>query len=658
MLRVAILLAFSTLVARAFQLTIFPDPRLEGLADRQYASAMHLAPKRGAILDATGDVLAQSVEVRSVYVNPRQFQAEVEPSDRDGKARSLAKALGVSASKLRETLGRDRAFVWVKRQLPPEKAREATDLDIPGVYAVRENKRFYPNVELAAHLLGFAGIDMNGLEGLENEYDEVLRAEGKRFVRPRDARGRTYTEGLFVESDTAGHDIQLTIDTKIQYLTEVALRRGVVGSKAAAGFAIVQEPSTGRILAMAVQPDFNPNAFGRHKPSEWRNRAIADALEPGSTMKVAVMASALDSGAVKPDQIFFCENGSFEVADRVITDGKEHGWLPPARILQVSSNIGMIKVARELGATRLSERLRKFGFGEPTGVDLPGESAGIVAPGRSWGSVKLATVAFGQGISVTGLQLTNAVSAIANGGVLMRPYVVEKVIGPDGTVVVDRQPTPVRRVIKPETAALVTHMMELVTQDGGTGPAAALERWSVAGKTGTAQKPDLVAGGYSEKRVASFVGFAPASDPQVTILVVIDEPKTSVYGGVVAAPVFREIADGVLRYLQVEPDQESHNVHVSRSAEREGFVRTRSRALARVSARAAAERAEETEPGTVPDFEGLTIRAALRAAEHNQVLLEVDGHGVAVRQDPAPGRKIEPGDTVRIWFEQHARTGA
>lgn len=684
--------AFALVAARSAQLALAPDPRLKRLAERQYTSPVELAPVRGRVYDRRGNVLAQSVEVDSIYAEPPRFR-DLPRDERRMVTSKLAKALGQPERTIAERLDSSRGFVWLARRVEPAVTRAVNALELEGIGSVKESKRFYPNVELAGHVLGFSGVDSEGLEGLEREYNEVLKSQAKRFERPRDARGRGYVpgDGLFVGAEEDGQELVLTLDQQVQYLAEAALRKGVLDTKAKGGFVIVQDPRTGEILAMAGQPTYNPNAFGKHRPDEWRNRAVTDVFEPGSTLKPLLIAAALDAGAIKQNDIFFCENGSLDVADVTIRDSKKDGWgwLDVSRILSVSSNIGMIKIGRLLGRDAYYDALQEFGLGAKSRIDLPGEAVGLIPPRKRWSSVTLASASFGHNVGVTGIQLTAAISAIANEGRLMKPFVVRRHLTQGGQAIRDIEPVEVRQVVSPATAAKVTAMMEMAASPDGTGLAAALSDYRVAGKTGTAQKVDPISGGYSDARIASFVGFVPASKPRLTILVVVDEPKTSVYGGVVAAPIFREIADGALRYLTVPPDGTGESVAsatVGDDLAGEGSVADRvlpSRkaaldarleelgASARASERLAAVKAlaaervatsaksvEETPVGTMPDFAGLSVRAALRIAEPRRLEVEVKGTGRVVRQAPEAGVKADAGAKVTLWLESHAAASA
>lgn len=452
--RAALTGAFALVGARAVQVAVAPDPRLVKLSERQYSSEVELAAKRGTIYDRNGHVLAQSVDVDSIYAEPRKLADD----DKARIAPLLARALGEPEREIRERLDSDKGFVWIKRRVAPDVAKKVAALELDGVGSVVESKRYYPNVELAGQVLGFAGIDSEGLEGLENQYDDVLKSDAKRFERPRDARGRLYAgDDVFVGDEETGQELILTVDQQIQFLAEQALHEGVESAKAVAGFVIVEDPRTGEILAMAAEPDYNPNAYWKSRPDEWRDRPVTDVFEPGSTIKTVLMAASIEAGVVKPDDLFFCENGSMQVADRTVRDAEPHGWLSATRVLQVSSNIGAIKIGQRLGTDAYYDALRNFGFGAKTGVDLPGEAAGIIGTRRHWTTTNLAWASFGQGVSVTGIQIANAVSAIANGGVMMKPYVVRRIGAADGTSAKDVDPVEVRRVVSRATADTVTN---------------------------------------------------------------------------------------------------------------------------------------------------------------------------------------------------------
>jgi cell division protein FtsI (penicillin-binding protein 3) len=475
-----------------------------------------------------------------------------------------------------------------------------------------------------------------------------------------------------VQGATRGHDLHLTIDENLQYIAERELAAGVREYQAQAGAVVVLEPDSGRILALANQPDYNPNAFSRYKTKDWRNRAVSDTFEPGSTMKVFLMASALNERVVSPNQLINCENGSYRVGGRTIHDHHPHGILTAEEVLKVSSNIGSAKIGKMLERKRLHSYLRDFGFGQKSGIDLPGEENGILRDPTRWFEIDLATISFGQGISITPLQLAAATAAIANGGYLMEPYVVERVTDSSGVVLTERQPKVVRQVVSSEVAARVARMMEMVTADDGTGIKARVPGFRVAGKTGTAQKVDPVTGGYSaDKRVASFVGFVPAEDPRLVVMVMIDEPRGQVYGGLVAAPVFARISTQALQYLKVMPNQPLSPgetlptlEEILAQAKKEQQVAAKQAAADQV----AADPADEVETNTIedllaaaeaeapavpvgpqmPDFKGMSYRQVLEVMQTEGINVSLRGHGRVIEQSPVPGAAIPYGATVWV----------
>jgi len=408
--------------------------------------------------------------------------------------------------------------------------------------------------------------------------------------------------------------------------------------------AIAMEPSTGKILAMASYPTFNPNQFIQYRSKSWRNGAVCDIFEPGSLFKVFLAAAALEEQVVRPSDSFFCENGSYTVQDRTIHDTSKHGWLTFQQILKLSRNIGASKVGEKMGRERFYRYIAAFGFGEKTGINLPGEGSGIVHHPRYWPPVALDTISFGQGISVTGIQLVTALSAIANDGSLMRPYVVEKVLNEKGEVVQSFQPKTVRKVISEETAKKVTWLLKTTTEKGGTGEGAVPAGYEVAGKTGTAQKVDSVLGGYSEDRYTSgFMGFVPAESPKIVLLVVVDEPQGSSYGGVVAAPIFKAIMEKVLPYLHVVPK--------GTLVVKNGLDSTSKREVLRTQPTIDGVKVGKGAAMVVmPDLTGLSMRNAMSRMEGRGIIIKVSGNGKVVEQTPKPGAVIERGDICFLKF--------
>lgn len=550
MVLICFLLFFTALAIRAFQLQILQGEYLRTLAEKEYTKTVRLAKDRGVIYDRHKEILAISSYAYSIFADPTQI------TDPYLVACKLSTILKLNSRKLLNNLEKKRSFVWVKRQVTDRGAEEVKRLKIKGIHFLRENRRYYPDVYLACHLLGFAGVDAQGLEGLELTYDRYLKTKTGYSNAMRDALGRRIYSELDVGYSVQGHDLTLTIDKRIQHITEMSLKKAFQNTQAKGAMAIVMNPKTGEILAMANYPPFNPNTFLKYPPSLRRNRIITDTFEPGSTFKVFLIAGALEEGTIKPSDMFFCENGGYCIkgTSTIIKDVHQHGWLSGSDIIKFSSNIGAVKIGQTLDSSCLFRYIKAFGFGEKTGIDLPGEVRGFINPPVKWSKVEKHYIAFGYGISTTALQLLSAFSAIANDGVLMRPFVVKEIINNGGKTIKRFAPHVVRRVVSSKTARDVTSILEGVVEKNGTGTMAFLEGYRVAGKTGTARKAEPGGKGYSKGRyVASFMGFAPAEDPKIAVLVVIDEPKGVEYGGVVAAPVFKEITQKTMVCLNIPP---------------------------------------------------------------------------------------------------------
>jgi cell division protein FtsI (penicillin-binding protein 3) len=549
-------LALVALLARLFDLQILQHHFLSGLAERQYQKSAELRGKRGTIYDRRLRELALSVHRESIYINPSEFSSSPEALIQ------LTRTLGLKDATIVEKGPSDRQFVWLKRRVPPDDAAAVRSLGIKGIGFVTESQRFYPKHALAGQVIGFVGTDEIGLEGIEYDYDSMLAGETVRVMLDRDARGRPISlQSDALQQPPQGHDLVLTLDERIQFVAERELREQITRLGARGGVAVVMQPSTGDILALANESAFDPNSFREATPKMWRERGITDTFEPGSTIKAIVAAGAIEERLVRPDDMFFGEQGSLQVASLAIRDHEKFGWLTFREVIEKSSNVGAIKVGQRIGKERLYDYLTRFGLGSRTGVDFPGEAQGLLRPPQQWSEVSLASLSIGQELAVTPLQLATAFSTIANGGMLVRPHLVKAIIK-DGQVVEDTAPILVRRVISEATARQVTNLLQgVVTR--GTGKAAAVEGYAVAGKTGTAQKFDATLGKYSpQKFVASFVGYLPAEQPRATILVSIDEPQlAAAWGGVAAAPLFSAIAQQTMRYLRVPPDSKHTRHH-------------------------------------------------------------------------------------------------
>jgi cell division protein FtsI (penicillin-binding protein 3) len=541
-----LVIGFVVVLVRLFNLQVLQAAELTVKADRQHRKSVSVEGARGTIYDRHGKVLAMNLDVPSVFGVPVSLENPA------GVARDLSRVLHIRADEIEGKLRQDRSFVWIARKLDPEQGRSLERLSLEGIGTVMEGRRFYPKGPLLAHVLGFAGLDGLGLEGLERRYEPYLRGEKQMVVLQRDALGRTvFPKGVSDRAPDPGHGVVLTIDEVIQYIAEAELEQAVKATRAKGGIVIVMEPRSGAILALAVNPRFDPNSVRVLTADRWRNRAVSDVYEPGSTMKVFVAAAALEEKIMRPGSLIFAENGQMQVAHTVIHDHEKAGWLTLAQVIQRSSNIGAVKIAMELNEDRLYRYLRAFGFGERTEIDLPGEIAGLVKGPRDWGRRSLASIAIGQEIGITPLQLVAAVSAVANGGWLMKPYVVAEVRDASGRTVARTTPIVRRRPISPETTHTLAGILEGVVTTG-TGTRAAVPGYRVAGKTGTAQKIDPATGAYSSTQVVgSFVGFAPVENPRLAVIVVVDEPQSDAWGGMVAAPVFRRVVEQALPYLGV-----------------------------------------------------------------------------------------------------------
>jgi cell division protein FtsI (penicillin-binding protein 3) len=641
--------AFGALCWRAYILQVREAERLKQMAEDQYLKDVELPPKRGRILDRTGAELAASAEVDSVHVNARMLLA----ADRVPEtARALAEALHLERRELEKKLHARRYFIWVKRRISPEEARAVRELALPGVYLDREPRRYYPNRGLAGPLLGWAGLDAVGQEGIELQYERWLRGSRATLPGLRDALGRAVLiGGINDAADVAGHDLYTTIDRYIQFRLERALERGVAQHHAKAGVAVALDPSDGEVLAMASVPSLNPNEPDGARERGARNRPVTDPFEPGSTMKTFTLAGALEAGAVRLDENWFCENGHYQVAGKTIHDAEPIGDVTTTGVLAKSSNICTAKIAARAGREKLREMLLRFGFGRPTGVDLPGERAGQIRAVERMGPVETATMSFGQGMTATPLQIATAYAAIANGGIWYRPHIMRRVLQPDGQPAQEAR-VEGHRVIAPSLAQTMETMLRAVTQKGGTAEKLAVPGYQFAGKTGTAQKVDPMTRHYSvDKWASSFVGFAPLHDPRLVIYVMIDEPQGTHYGSLVAGPVWQEVMIDALRWLGVPPTEPLQ------VADADKPERKKAPEPPTVDD---ADDASEPQPVVdddsdgrarleVPDFAGMSMTEALQAARRAGLRLEVAGSGRASAQSPGPGA-LRRGAVCKVSF--------
>lgn len=646
-LRVALLsvifcVLFVGLLSRAAHLQIICGQALKDLGDRQHTRNLEVCPERKKIVDRNGQTLAATVLADSIYADPSKVK------DPGKAAAQLSNVIGVDRSRIHKALSQRANFCWIARQVSPEGKNRVVKLDLEGIYTVSEPKRFYPHRELACHVLGFAGVDSSGLEGLELQYDRYLKGAPRSVLWGRDAKGNAiYRAGDGVGGRDGGTDLVLTIDGKIQHIAELELQEAALRTGAKSGSVVVMDIKTGEVLAMANIPSYNLNTFKDCTADVRRNRAVTDTFEPGSVFKPFVFAAALEEGVISEHDIIDCENGVYFVGGRTISEAqrKKYDKLTAAEVIKYSSNIGIAKIAAKVGRDRLHEYITSFGFGSKTGIDLPGEVGGILREPGEWRPVDFAALSFGQCLSVTAVQLAAAMSAIANDGVLMKPFIVKATVA-DGKVMKEFSPTPLRRVVSPRTARRVTAVLkEVVESNDGTGRAARLSIVPVAGKTGTSQKFDFSQGRYStSKVVTSFVGFFPADDPRMTVLVVLDEPQKERWGGMAAAPVFKGISEHILTCF-------NRDIDLSRMAE-EGGVEPEM--LIKPASMFSSPVIGAMDPvintsSEVPvfDFTGLSMRDVLKAGKELGIDIRVSGSGWAVSQTVhAPA---VPGDRPRCY---------
>lgn len=618
---------------RLVQLTVVQGEELTRQAARQHQRRLVLAPRRGEIVDRNGEPLALSFPAESLFVRTKQL-----PPDAEKKIAALASALHLSSQEVQKTLRSSSRFVWLKRQASPEEAARIRALGITGIDSVEEDRRFYPQGQLAAPLLGFTDIDAKGLEGLERAYDQYLRGEPQEFLEERDATGQTFLVQDGVTPPEA-LNVRLTLDAGLQYIAEQALSRSVRETRALAGSVVVLDPETFEVLALAHVPTFDPNTPGDTPAEVRRNPAISNCYEPGSTLKVLLAAAALDTHSVRPDEHIFCEYGHYQVGSHVIHDHHPYGALTFAEVLQHSSNIGAAKIGERIGKKTYHKYLRDFGLGQKTGIDLPMESPGILASVDDWARINLVTASFGQGIAVSPVQLASAFAALANGGNLLKPYIVQAVFDSEGRAVKVNKPTHVRQVVKPETAQLLVQLLEKVVEKEGTGWRARIEGVRVAGKTGTSQKING-AGGYSAHgRIASFIGIVPADQPRFVILVTIDEPKTAVYGGTVAAPVFQAIAQQALARVGIDGGKgqvEWASLTTPSAPEKKNNAPASIRQKTEPAQLGPNVALGTTEP--TPNFVGMSLRVALRTAQLQGLHVTAIGNGYVTQQSVQPDR--------------------
>ncbi len=639
---------FVAIESRLVYLQVIRHEHLVERAERQQSRSITAHPQRGEIRDREGRVLAYSVDSDSIYAVPTDID------DPAATATALCNALDACSDARRQVLerrlGQQRAFAYVGRKVSPEAARRVAALDLDGVGFLKEDRRFYPNRELASHLIGYVGIDNQGLGGVESTYDHEISGRPGRMLIQTDARRRAFSR---VERlPTTGATVELTIDKYLQHVAERELRAAVREHDADGGTVVVLDPHTGELLAVANEPSFNPNAFSAAPAAALRNRAVQDVYEPGSTFKLVTTSAALQEEVVRRDELFDVSAGMIRVGGTSVYDMITYGVLSLEEVIVKSSNVGTIEVGLRVGPERLSEYVRRFGFGKTLSPDLPGESAGIVHRSENLTDRAVASISMGYQVAVTPLQLVAAVGAVANGGELLEPRAVRAVVR-DGRRI-ERPRRVIQRAIDPEVAAELTGIMEAVVERG-TARAARVPGYTIAGKTGTAEK--LIDGRYSSlDHNATFVGFAPSRAPLFAMAVMIDTPRGARYtGGAVAAPVFKRVAEAALRHLAVpstiDPDRP---VLVQRAATAPAEAAAAPHAALPVRA---APAAAASDPRSMPDLAGLSARHALEALGPLQVDVRLAGDGFVTSHQPGPGESVGPGTIAVLTLERRSGQG-
>ena len=530
-------------VARLFFIQFFRSNYLTVIAKKQHNQLVELEPRRGTIYDSSLKAQAFNMSTDSLYAVPNDIK------NKENAINQLLPILGVERSYLQERLYRKKSFIWLARKLTPEKSVAIKKLNIKGLGFLKETKRIYPNSYLASHVIGFSGMDNIGLEGVERDYNKYLKGQPGWAIFLRDARQKKLDIWEKMVLPVDGLNVVLNIDEVIQYIAERELDKVFKSFHAKGASIVVMDPHTGRILALANRPTYDLNDHSEVSRDAMRNRSICDLFEPGSVFKIVTASAALEEKKVTEEDVFFCENGAYKIGGRILHDHTSHGNLTFRQVIEESSNIGTVKVAQLLGPDTLYRYLRAFGFGSKLGVDLAGEISGMISPVRVWSKTSMTAIPIGQEVGVTALQLASAISVIANGGQLMKPYIIDSVRDNQGQIIKQNKPVLIRKVISVDTAMRIKKILTGVVEEG-TGRLAKVSGFSAAGKTGTAQKLEAN-GTYSHSKfVASFIGFAPAEDPLLTIVVTIDEPHPVYFGGVVAAPVFQKVAGDAIRYIK------------------------------------------------------------------------------------------------------------
>ncbi len=643
---------WTVLLARAAYLQFLPQDKLNALQEKQFQTVVTLPSRRGAIVDTHGKELAMTSPTYSVYADPKII------TEKKQVAKTLAKILNVPVSSIMVKIKTNsKRFVWLERLITASQASEIRDLKVRGLGLVEEWKRIYPNDQVLSSTLGFVGKEGQALEGLELHYDSVLKGEKKKVTLRKDARGRPLVQdGLLFTETPQGKEIKLTIDSDLQYFVETELHQAIKKYEADGAWAVVLDAKTSAIRALASLPHFDPNSPASASSFVRRNRSVTDTFEPGSTLKTFVIAEALEKNIIQPTTRINCENGSFKIGKRIIREAeKDHaqGIISVTDVLAYSSNIGTSKIALMLGDDQLKQGLSHFGFGERSGVDLPGEAKGITVP-LPWRDHLIANVSFGQGITASPLQIANAYAAIANGGMLNKPYIVEQISDLETNELETRVPQPIRRVVSEDTAEKMRQMLMAVTADKATGALARVPGYFIGGKTGTAQKVKTEGRGYLPGGyIASFAGFIPANAPEYVIFVGFDRPRKGYYGSQVAAPVFAKIASYAVRRGGVLPDTLSEEP--SRTLSKAAM----SKAIAKIvdeekSVEVTREKLafENSLLMSAPKLKSLTIREVLAQASEQQIQIKFVGSGRVESTWPAEGEALNADRNMTVFLKE------
>ncbi len=668
-----VLVAVLSVGGRLAFLQVLKHGDFDRMANRQQFTPRETHESRGMIKDRSGSLLAMNIDLFNVYAHPDQMGNKIQA------AAALSQALGEPYGTILSKLSENRSFVWLARQVPYERSRAVEALKLEGVEAYREQRRFYPDREMAAHVMGFVGMDHQGLSGLELEYNKVLAEKKGLVLAGRDARGRMVpSDNKDVKKGADGLNVITTLDKTLQHVAQVELEKAFVKYRCKAASIAVMDPGTGEILALANYPTYDPNHFSNYSKDLWKDRMVNDQFEPGSTFKLVAAAGALEEGIVDEEDKFFCENGAYKTeSGRVVTDHEKHGWLTFREVFGYSSNIGMVKLGMKLGKQNLHDYAKKFGFGMASGVDLPGEAQGLLRPTDKWSALSMGSIPYGYEISASPIQVLDAYAAVANGGILMKPFIVKRLEDSEGDTVKTFGPQKVRRVCSVKTARRMTELMKWVVEKG-TGTAVALPTYPIAGKTGTAYK--FMNGHYSKYNyVSSFVGFVPAADPKFVIYVSLDDPRGLYWGGYTAGPVFKEVAKRALAYamvpgtapeeaISVAEDKRSVPAFVGLTQKQCAWLSHRDGLKLRFEGKGARVVGQSVRPGSplsdlvaqrsgllltlgepevpqakgvMPDLRGKTKRQALALLAPLGLRVNFTGRGIVKTQFPPAGRSIQ-----------------